>query len=265
MNMELSRLQIDDLSIGYRRAGVGPPLVLLHGFLCDSRCWRDQLSDLSDQFDVIAWDAPGAGGSSDPRDSFALSDWSRTLAKFLDSLSVDNASFVGLSWGGVLAQDFYRLYSSRVARLILADTYAGWKGSLPADNVTQRLARCERDSYLPREELAARWVREMFTDAAPIGLIEELSSIFADFHPLGFRLMAKSLADTDSTDVLRRIDVRTLLIWGEDDHRSTLSVAEQLRDSIPGAVLRVIAHAGHISNMEQPVAFNDQVRRFCVT
>src|SRR5215217_9385203 len=125
MSTELSHLQIDDLSIGYRRAGEGPALVLLHGFLCDSRCWRRQLADLSEQFNVIAWDAPGAGSSSDPPDPFTLADWSRCLAKFLDGLGVARAHLVGLSWGGVLAQEFYRFYPMRVSRLVLADTSAG--------------------------------------------------------------------------------------------------------------------------------------------
>jgi len=239
-------------------------LILLHGFLCDSRCWRRQLADLSEQFDVIAWDAPGAGSSSDPPDPFTLADWSRCLAAFLDALGVAQAHFVGLSWGGVLAQEFYRLDPTRVSRLVLADTYAGWRGSLPAPAVEQRLSRCERDSHLPAEEFVPRWVPEMFTGAVPPDVLEELSDVFADFHPLGFRLMAKSLADTNTTDLLPRIGARTLILWGEDDHRSPISIAEQLRTAIPDADLRVIAHAGHVSNMEQPAAFNAHVRRFCL-
>jgi pimeloyl-ACP methyl ester carboxylesterase len=92
----VKRLQIDDLSIAYRRAGEGPALLLLHGFLCDSRCWRYQLADLSEHFDVIAWDAPGAGASSDSPASFTLADWSRCLAKFLDAL--DAAQAFGATW-----------------------------------------------------------------------------------------------------------------------------------------------------------------------
>jgi pimeloyl-ACP methyl ester carboxylesterase len=264
MNTELSHVEIDNLSVGYRQAGAGPPLVLLHGFLCDSRCWRRQLADLSREFTVIAWDAPGAGSSSDPPNSFALTDWSRCLGRFLDKLGIERAHIAGLSWGGVLAQDFHRLSPTRVSSLILADTYAGWKGSFPASIVEQRLVRCERDSDLPPTEFARRWVPEMFTDAAPPALLEELSAVFADFHPLGFRLMAKSLAETDTTTFLARIDSPTLLLWGEADARSPVAIGEQLRDAIPGAGLELIAHAGHVSNMEQPASFNRHVRRFCV-
>jgi pimeloyl-ACP methyl ester carboxylesterase len=264
MNSELLFLRIDDLPIAYRRAGKGPALVLLHGFLCDSRCWARQLAELSDRFDVIAWDAPGAGSSSDPPDPFTLADWSRCLATFLDALGIARAYIVGLSWGGVLAQEFYRLFPARVSGLILAGTYAGWKGSFPAPIVEARLSRCYGDSSLPVEVFVPRWVPDMFTDAVPRGVRDEMSVVFADFHPHGFRLMARSLAETDTTDLLPRIAARTMLLWGDDDRRSPMSVAEQLRSAIPSAELHVIAHAGHVCNMEQPAAFNAAVRRFCL-
>jgi pimeloyl-ACP methyl ester carboxylesterase len=76
--------------------------------------------------------------------------------------------------------------------------------------------------------------------------------------------MAKSLAETDTTDLLRNIRSPTLILWGEDDRRSPIAVAEQLRNAIPGAELQVLSGAGHVSNMEQPAAFNAQVRRFCL-
>jgi len=78
------------------------------------------------------------------------------------------------------------------------------------------------------------------------------------------RLMAKSLAVADTTSLLPSLDSGTLLLWGEADQRSPLAIAEQLRDAIPGANLRLIPHAGHLSNMEQPTAFNNHIRRFCL-
>jgi pimeloyl-ACP methyl ester carboxylesterase len=92
-----------------------------------------------------------------------------------------------------------------------------------------------------------------------------MSAVVSEFHPLGFRLMAKSSADTDTTDLLPKIGVPTLLVWGDDDRRSPLNIAEQLRDAIPNAELAVIAQAGHLSNMEQPEEFNARVRRFCLS
>ena len=63
-----------------------------------------------EDFRVIAWDAPGAGESSDPPDGFTLTDWADCLASFLDAVDVAEANLVGLSWGGLLAQEFYRLF-----------------------------------------------------------------------------------------------------------------------------------------------------------
>jgi pimeloyl-ACP methyl ester carboxylesterase len=261
---ELTRAEVNGRSVAYRQAGQGPALVLLHGFLCDSRCWRRQLADLSDQLRVVAWDAPGAGSSPDPSDPFTITEWSHCLAEFLDVLGIEQAHVLGLSWGGVLAQEFYRRYPARVSGLILADTYAGWKGSLPGSLCAQRLARCERDSWLPPDEFVTRWVPEMFTEAASRDLLEEMSAVISDFHPLGFRLMAKSLAETDTTDLLPKIESPTHVLWGDDDRRSPMSIAEQLRDAIPNAELAVVANAGHVSNMEQPDLFNAHVRRFCL-
>ena len=249
-------------SIAYRTAGKGPPLVLLHGFLCDSRCWRPQLEGLANRFTLVAWDAPGAGSSPDPPDPFTVADWASILAEFLDSIRIERAHVLGLSWGGLLAQELYRLYPTRVDHLVLADTYAGWKGSLPEDMVEKRRARCYRDASRPGKEVVAEWVpAEFFLDASQ-QLAAEMATIAADFHPLGFRLMAKSLADTDTTAVLATIKVPTLLLWGDGDRRSPLSVAGQFHAAIPGSELRVILGAGHVSNMEKPDDFNANVRRF---
>lgn len=260
---ELSRADAGGRSVAYRTAGEGPALVLLHGFLCDSRCWRRQLAGLSNTFEVVAWDAPGAGSSSDPPEEFTITDWARCLADFLDVLGIRRAYLLGLSWGGMLAQELYRLHPETALALILADTYAGWKGSLGASVAEQRLAKCVRDSSLAPEEFVPLWVPvQFFTEAAPHDLTEEMSAVVADFHPLGFRLMAKSLAETDTRDLLPKIEVPTLLLWGGDDRRSPMSVAEQFRDAIPNAELAVLGNAGHVSNMEQPEEFNAHVRRF---
>lgn len=214
---------------------------------------------------MVAWDAPGAGSSSDPPDPFTITDWARCLAQFLDLIGIERAQVLGLSWGGILAQEFYRLYPDRALALILCDTYAGWKGSLPESVCKERLERCFLESLLPPEDFVPRWVPEFFTEAASENLKEEMSAVVSDFHPLGFRLMAKSSADTDTTDLLPNIGVPTLVLWGDDDRHSPMNIAEQLCDAIPDAELAVIANAGHLSNMEQPEKFNAQVRRFCLS
>lgn len=261
---ELRSAEVAGLSVGYRHAGEGTPLVLLHGFLCDSRCWMRQLTGMSDQFSVVAWDAPGAGVSSDPPDTFTTTSYAHCLAGFLDTIGVGRAHVVGLSWGGILAQEFYRLYPERLRRLVLAGTYAGWRGSLPEPVWKERLAGCLLDATGPPEAVVAKFLPSVFTDAAPRALRDEFSAIVAEFHPVGFRLMSLSCAETDTRGLLPAIEVPTLVLWGEGDRRSPIHVAEQLRAAIPGAELAIIPNAGHLSNMEQPDAFNAHVRRFCL-
>jgi pimeloyl-ACP methyl ester carboxylesterase len=259
----LPTIQVGHQSISYRQAGDGPPLALLHGFLCDSRCWQRQLADLSDRFRVVAWDAPGAGLSPDPPGAFTTANYAHCLAGFLDAVGIERAHVLGLSWGGILAQEFYRLYPARLRSLVLADTYAGWRGSLPEAAWKERLAACLQDAGGSPSALVAKFVPGVFTAAASPSLRDEFAAIVADFHPVGFRLMSLSSAEVDTRDLLPTIDVPTLLLWGEDDRRSPLPVAAQFHAAVPGAELAVIPNAGHLSNMEQPDAFNDHVRRFC--
>jgi pimeloyl-ACP methyl ester carboxylesterase len=120
---------IGDLRITYERAGEGSPLVLLHGaFGFDSCSWRRQLDALSDEFTVVAWDAPGCGQSTDPPETFRSSDYADCLAAFIEALGLGRPHLLGLSFGGVLTLDFYRRYPTIPRTLILDSAYAGWAG-----------------------------------------------------------------------------------------------------------------------------------------
>lgn len=262
---QLPSVEVEGQTIAYRQTGQGPALVLLHGFLCDSRCWRHQLSHLSDRFRVVAWDAPGAGSSSDPPDTFTTASYVRCLAEFLDAIGIERAHVLGLSWGGILAQEFYRLYPENFHSLILADTYAGWRGSLSETVWKERLATCLEDASGPPDELVSKFVPGVFTDTASQELRMEFSAIVSEFHPIGFRLMSLSSAEVDTRDLLPSVDVATLVLWGDDDRRSSLHVAQQFHAAIPGAELAIIPNAGHLSNMESPDVFNGHVRRFCLS
>lgn len=257
--------EVIGLRVCYRWTGTGPAVVVLHGFTHDSRVWRPQLDELADQFTVIAWDAPGAGQSDDPPESFEIGDWADCLARLLAGIDIGFAHVVGLSWGGLLAQELYRRYPTRVRSLVLADTYAGWAGSLPAPIPEQRLEGCLRDSLLSPGEFVPRYLPGMFSESAEDQVREELGRIMADFHPVGFRLMATALARADTRDLLPTIRVPTLLLWGDADARSPMAVAQQFRNGIPGSRLAVIPGAGHISNLEASARFNTEVRDFCLS
>src|SRR6266542_3220596 len=103
MEVGMDHVEVGGLWVTYRQAGQGPPLVLLHGGLGDSREWRRQLEGLADDFTVTAWDAPGCGGSSDPPETFRLPDYADCLAGFIQALDLGRPHVGGLSWGGGLA------------------------------------------------------------------------------------------------------------------------------------------------------------------
>ena len=258
-------VDVGELTVAYRQSGRGPTLLLLHGFLCDSRVWTPQLTDLSDQFNVVAWDAPGAGFSADPAEGFTTVDYVECLNGFLNGIGVDRAHVVGLSWGGILAQEFYRRHGDRVRSLVLADTYAGWRGSLPEKSWRERLAACLEDADLAPDIVSRKFLPGVFDDAASEELRTEFATIVRDFHPIGFRLMSQSSAEVDTTHLLPTIAVPTLLLWGSGDRRSPSFVAQQFRDAIPNATLMIIENAGHLINMEQPKQFNDHIRHFCLS
>jgi hypothetical protein len=93
----MEMVEVDGLQIAYERAGIGPPLVLLHGYVGDDpTTWRRQLDGLCDEFTVVTWDAPGAGRSSDPPEPFGLDGYAHCLAGFLERLGLDTARVDGL-------------------------------------------------------------------------------------------------------------------------------------------------------------------------
>lgn len=261
----MDTIEAEGLSIAYERVGAGPPLVLLHGALDDSRTWTRQLNDLSDEFTVVAWDAPGCGRSSDPPANFRMPEFADCLAAFINELGIGKPHVLGLSWGGGLALEFYGRHPTVPMTLVLAAAYAGWAGSLTAEECEQRLERALRECEKPPDEFIPGWIPELLTDSAPAELVEEVAMVMAGFHPAGCRTMARAFAEADLRYVLPLIDVPTLLLYGDADVRSPLTVAEDLRARIAGSQLVVMPGVGHLSNVEAPARFNAEVRRFLRT
>jgi pimeloyl-ACP methyl ester carboxylesterase len=255
------RVRAAGLDVAYDRAGSGPPLILVHGAAGDAREWRLQIAGLSDDFTVIAWDEPGAGRSSDVPADFGLAGYSTALAGLVEALGAP-AHVCGLSWGGTVTLELYRRRPELVATLVLADTYAGWKGSLPEHERRARVADVERMLGAPAEKLHPT-LPGLFAGEPPRDVSELLDAVAADVRPESVRVALGAIAEADLRDVLPGITVPTLLVWGELDPRSPLSAARAFARAIPHAELAVIPGAGHISNLERPDEFNAAVRAFC--
>lgn len=248
--------------VAYQLKGEGPPAVLLHGYVGDGRMWRPQLDELADEFSVVAWDAPGYGGSSDPPEDFRLSDFADCLAAFIDALGLGRPHVVGLSFGGGLALELYRRHPELPRTLVLASAYAGWAGSLPAEAVEERLQQALRLADLPPDRLVAELIPAMFTASAPAELVEQFAASMREFHPAGLRASSRAFAEADLRDVLPSIDVPTLMLYGDRDVRAPLNVARNVHAKIPESRLVVIPGAGHVCNIDAPERFNTELRAF---
>jgi pimeloyl-ACP methyl ester carboxylesterase len=250
------------LEIAYQRIGEGPPLVFVHGAADDGRIWQPQLTALADEFTVVAWDEPGAGRSSDLPAEFALPDYAHCLAAVIEDVGLGPAHVAGLSWGGTVAQELYRHHPALVATLILIDTYAGWRGSLSAEEVRARVQAVRELLSAPPSEFDPT-LPGLFAGDPPAESVALLEEMAADLRPQRLARQLAIMAETDQRDLLPRIAAPTLLIWGELDVRSPLTVARQFEQAIPDTELVVIPGAGHLSNLEKPELVNEAIREFC--
>ncbi len=225
----MEMVEVDGLRIAYERAGDGPPLVLLHGYVGDGpTAWR-RLRRL-----------PGRIRRQTP---------SR------------KPHVAGLSFGGALALELCRRHPAMPMTLILASAYAGWGGSLSAEVAEQRLQQALVLADLAPDEFMGALLPTMFSEATAPETVDEFGASMRAFHPAGFRAIARASAE-DLRDVLPGINVPTLLVYGDKDVRAPLTVAEDLEAAISGSTLVVLPDTGHLCNIEAPEDFNRAVRNF---
>jgi pimeloyl-ACP methyl ester carboxylesterase len=260
----MDAVEVAGLRIAYQRMGQGPLLILFHGAGEDSRIWRRQLEDLSKDFTVIAWDAPGCGQSDDPPPDLSARDLGSIAARFVQQTAYGKGKphLLGMSWGSMVVLELYKAFPDMAASLLLVSAYAGWAGSLAPEEVDRRIALVEAQIEAPPEKFVNEWLPTLFTEQADPAVVAETAAIMLDVRPASLRALLSASGRADYRDVLPAIAVPTLLIYGEGDQRSPLPVAHELHRQIPGATLTVIPGAGHMVFAEVPERFNAEIRRF---
>ena len=255
-------VEVGGLRIAYERVGAGPAVVLLHGYVADGRTtWRWQLDGLSDEFTVVAWDAPGTGdrpihqkGSVQPAMPTA---WRNSSTH---SGSITPASWACRSAASSRWRCMTGIPPSRRRWFWRPPTPAG-PVPCPPDVAEARLQQALVLADLSPTEFVDTLLPTMFAPATAPDTVAAFRASMLEFHPVGFRAMARAAAE-NLRHVLPRVAVPTLLVYGEKDVRAGLSVARDLEAAISGARLVVLPGAGHLCNMEAPDEFNDAVRRF---
>lgn len=260
--MDLEQARIANQTVAYARSGQGPPLVLVHGGLADHRVWGRQIEYFSARYTVVAWDAPGTGASSDPQAGFDLGDYADCLAGVVDAAGLGPAHVVGHSFGGGVSIALQARRPDTVRSLTLVGAYAGWRGSLGAEEAGERLSGVLASLEGDHDDLLDRFAATLFGPAAPPEATDLSRRVLTDFRVEGARTMAIAFAEADLTDALPRVTVPTLIVHGEHDVRAPRAVADGLHRAIPEAELVVIPGAGHESYLEDPTAFNAALDEF---
>jgi pimeloyl-ACP methyl ester carboxylesterase len=238
------------------RRGAGEPLLLIQGMSGTHAAWGDPfLSLLEDAFDCIAYDHRGIGLSPSTRDPFSIADLADDAAALLDRLGVESAHVLGISMGGMVAQELALRHGARIRTLTLGCTYAGGAGAaLTAPEDAQRLFEAFRSGD---RELALRTGYELNTstayreDPAHWEAFKEMALAVPARLPV-IMLQMQAIGVHDVHARLGEIDRPTLVVHGTEDRMLPASNARAIADAIPGARLELLEGVGHLFWWERP-------------
>ena len=254
--------RVGSIDIAYDEVGDGLPIVFLHGFPHTRSLWLPQLSALAGMCRCIAPDLRGFGEST-VAGPWTMTQFADDVVGLMDELEIPNAVICGLSMGGYIAFEIWRRAPQRVRALVLADTKA------TADNEE---AKRKRQAMI---ELVNKGGSGAVADAQITGMVgkstrERNPDLVEDLR----RMMASASADgvagalhalmsrPDSTKTLASITVPTLIIVGDEDALTPPKESRAMAEEIRGSSVQVIEHAGHVSNLERPAAFNHLLTEF---
>lgn len=256
--MQSQTVLLGDANVHYWEGGEGPPVVLLHGFGASALWqWHEQVGPLARKHRVIVPDLLWFGGSWSKRRDFSIDHQLEMVLALLDHLGVEQADFVGISYGGILAHELAAMHPERVRRLAILDSPGR---AYTAEDHTAMLQRFEVEDvgqllvpdspedvevllglgyYKPPK--TPRWVQSQVLDG-----------MYSEFREEKVLLLNSLLEQLDELDRRPgRVTHETLLIWGDNDRVFPLEIGKRLEASMEGrATLRVIEGACHAPNLE---------------
>lgn len=254
---------VNGIHLSYTDQGQGTPVVFIHAFPLSSSMWEPQIKEFSKNYRVIAIDLRGHGESDAPLWHFTLEDFADDICDLLGHLEIDQATFVGLSMGGYTLFAFYRKYPEMVNKMVLADTRA------QADSEEAkggRFAMAQVAYHKGSQAIAEMMLPKLLGSTSlnkKLNLVEQIRAIVNKNQASGIIVDLMAMAQRpDSTPLLANISCPTLIIVGDEDVATPPAEAQYMKDRIPRAELLVVSQAGHLSNLEQPAAFNEALTSF---
>lgn len=245
-------------AIGFWEAGGGDstPIIFLHGVGSDKSVWAPQLAHFATTRRAIAFDYPGYG-ESDLWPGATRDDFASAILAAMDSLGVDRAHVCGLSLGGVIAIALHAAAPSRCASLILADSFAVHPDGRAIFDRSEAASRT-----IGMRALAEARAGVLLGKAASPQMHADVIDTMSRIDPSAYVVGSAAVWLADQRVRAQAIAVPTLVLVGDEDSVTPPSLSEQLVALIPGATLQIIGDAGHLANLERPVAFNAAIDAF---
>lgn len=244
-------------TIHYEQTGSGPAAVLLHGLGTSGRMWTRQIEALKDRYSVVTLDCRGHGQSS-ANGEMTLAASAQDLRAVLDHLGCRDCHVIGLGMGGAVALHFNAQAPAMVRSIVFADFAAK-----PAENSNDTVtARREAIAYISMPEFATQYAAEHLMFTTPLDVQDEVAAMIAGMNSKAYLQAMQQTLLEDFSPLVDAVKAPALVLVGENDMVVTKPMAEAFAQSIRSATLEVIPSASHLSNIDNPDAFNKALRNF---
>jgi pimeloyl-ACP methyl ester carboxylesterase len=259
----MPRIISGDAEIFYEVLGNGPPVVLLHPFPANHELWLPAAQALTSRYRVILPDLRGHGDSGLGEGPATMAKHATDIVRVMDDAEVRRSPLVGNSIGGYAIFEFWRRNPERASALVLcntkaqADTPDGRAGRLQAASEVM-----ERGTEPFFESLLTKLMGATTHSTRP-DLVDGALRMMRKMSPEDVAMVQRGMAERpDSVETLKTINVRTLIVTGDEDTVTGVAEAELMQRNIPGSEMKVISKAGHYSPWERPEEVGRMIRQF---
>jgi pimeloyl-ACP methyl ester carboxylesterase len=268
---------VNGIELYYEEHGTGTPLLCIMGFATDSTGWLLQVPDFARRHRTIVYDNRGVGRSAKPPGPYTIQQMADDARGLLDALGIERAHVLGISMGGMIAQELVLDHPGRVRGLVLACTYPEPDEATVQTRqftVTQ-LGGTVTDAGEVKLDLTAINPLMFFQHLLPLVFnvefiqtqLPRLMELFGGALQYGFSMEAvmaqlEAVMGHKTTDRLERVAAPTLVITGDADRLIAPANSELIASRIPGATLRKLPGGSHGFNIEMPERFNREVLDF---
>lgn len=247
-------IAVNGIHVNVIDRGEGEAVLFLHGLGLEGPMWWPQVEEFSSRYRCIAIDHRGHGKSDRTYGQYSISGMADDAIGVLDALGVDRVHLVGLSMGGMVAQELVLAHPDRVRTLAVLDSFAQpGEAAAQLDEVGATAVKLGLGGLLGGFE-AIMLAPSTLSDRPD--LVEGFRETFTSTDPICFARAAGAIGEFSTLERLGEISVPAVVLWGEHDHLTPRERAEELAHGIPGADLEVVPEAGHLSNQENPKAVN---------